>query len=163
MKTKKPVIGIIGAGENATDKMLSNAFELGKLIAENDWILINGGRKAGVMEASSKGAHSNKGLVIGILPDGMDVSSYISVSIDTGMGYARNNIIVRSSDVVVSLGGGAGTISEMSLALKANKPLILFNLSEDINKMFQELDGKDLVMEANSPDQVIEKIRSILP
>jgi len=65
---KKIIIGVMGPGNNASEKDKENAFTLGQMIAEKDWILLTGGRHAGVMDASSKGAKDKNGLTIGIIP-----------------------------------------------------------------------------------------------
>lgn len=84
-------------------------------------MLINGGL-GGVMEASAKGAKSRGGLVVGILPHGMEEANpYVDVKITTHMGHARNIIIVHSSDALISVGGEYGTISEIAIALKEGK------------------------------------------
>lgn len=106
---KKPIIGVMGPGDGATQKEIKHAYKLGQLIAEQNWILLTGGRNVGVMGAASKGAKSSGGLTIGILPsenkNGM--SKFVDIPICTGMGSARNNINVLSSDVVIACGSGA--------------------------------------------------------
>lgn len=104
------------------------AYEVGKVIAQEGWILLNGGRPSGVMEASAKGAKENGGVTIGILPgERADwASEYIDIPIVTGMGLARNIINILSSDIIVALPGRAGTISEIALALNHGKQVILF-------------------------------------
>jgi uncharacterized protein (TIGR00725 family) len=78
------------------------------------------------------------------------------------MGSARNNINVLSSDVVVACGmGGAGTASEIALALKGNKPVILLNNSEESRQFFRKIGGK-LIHEAKSARQTIEIATSLL-
>ncbi len=113
-------IGVIGAG--TCDKEIYDlAYRVGELIAENGCVLINGGL-GGVMEASAKGAKSKGGLVVGILPGDKDVANpYVDIRIATRMGHARNVIIVHSSDALISVGGGYGTISEIAIALKEGK------------------------------------------
>ena len=64
----KKIIGVMGKGNLATPLEIKGAYELGKLIAENGWILLTGGRNVGVMDAASLGAKSAGGLTIGILP-----------------------------------------------------------------------------------------------
>ncbi len=92
------------------------------------------------MNAASKGAKKSGGLTVGILPsdnkDGM--SKFVDIPICTGMGSARNNINVLSSNVVVACGTGAGTSSETMLALKAQKPIILLNPSQNMVKLLDE-------------------------
>ena len=116
-------IGVIGASK-CDDKLYSIAYEVGKLIAERGWVLINGGL-GGVMEASAKGALENGGLVVGILPGSKEEANpYVNVRIATKMHHARNMIIVYSSDALIAIGGGYGTISEMAIALKENKVVV---------------------------------------
>jgi len=123
---RKPVIGVMG-GASVTDEVFAMAVELGRLIAERGWVLLNGGRNCGVMAASAAGAGEASGTVIGVLPDGDDhaASPHLDIAIVTGMGDARNVINVLSSDVVIALPGGLGTFSEVVLALKNDRPLIL--------------------------------------
>ncbi len=104
------------------------AYQVGAMIAQEGWILLNGGRASGVMEASAKGAKENGGITLGILPftDRAWASQYIDIPIVTGMGMARNVINVLSSDLIVALPGRAGTISEIALALNYGKEVILF-------------------------------------
>ncbi|MBU4419918.1 MAG: TIGR00725 family protein [Proteobacteria bacterium] len=154
---KKPlIIGIMGGG-NVAHEDEKIAYRLGSMIAKEGWILLNGGRDAGIMRASAKGAFDHGGLTVGILPDDNcdRVSEYIKIPIITGMGNARNCINVLSSDVVVACPGGLGTLSEIALALKSGKTVILLNF--DAGKSF-ELYNKDLLHYAKTPEEVIEII-----
>ncbi len=120
------------------------AYQIGVMIAREGWILLNGGRASGIMEASAKGAKDNGGITIGILPvDDADwASQYIDIPIVTGIGMARNIINVLSSDMIVALPGSAGTISEIAIALKYGKVVILFRFDAgDWLKPFQR-EGK---------------------
>jgi uncharacterized protein (TIGR00725 family) len=123
---RRPVIGVMGGGR-AAPSVLDLSVELGRAIASAGWVLLNGGRNAGVMAASARGAREAGGLVLGILPGSTreGASPDLTVAVVTGMGDARNAVNVLSSDVVVALPGGAGTLSEVALATKARKPLIL--------------------------------------
>ncbi len=113
-------IGVIGAG-SCDEEIYNLAYRVGQLIAEKGHILINGGL-GGVMEASAKGAKSKNGLVVAILPAGKEYcNEYSDIRVATNMGHARNVIIVHSSDALVSVGGGYGTISEIAIALKEGK------------------------------------------
>ena len=127
---KKTIIGVMGGGSGSVEA-LQNAHRLGRLIAESGWVLLNGGRNAGIMEASAKGAKEVEGLTIGILPDkdGYRASEYIDIQIRTGANDARNYYNVLSSDVVIACKGRAGTISEIALALKNKKNVILTDFS----------------------------------
>ena len=123
---RRLIIGIMGGGR-ASPENADMAYRLGYSIAKEGWILLNGGRSAGIMEASAKGAIDQGGMTIGIVPDDNDrqVSKYIEIPILTGMGNARNCINVLSSNVVVACPGGAGTVSEIALALKNRRPVII--------------------------------------
>lgn len=117
-------IGVIGTAKcHGEVEELSR--ELGRGIAELGAVLICGGR-GGVMEAAAKGAKDAGGTVIGILPgeDPRGGNPYLSFAIATGLGDARNAVIARTSDILVAVSGGYGTLSEIGLALKMGKPVI---------------------------------------
>ena len=153
----------MGPGVAATQTDLDRAYELGSLIAGHGWVLLTGGRSAGVMHAASKGAREANGLVLGILPGNnhSDLSEYVDVAIVTGMGSARNNINVLSSDVVIALGTGAGTASEIALAIKADKTVLLLSDNQEGKAFFKQLSA-DKVHIVTSPGQAIETIGDIL-
>ena len=117
-------IGIIGAGR-CDDTIYELAYEVGKMVAERGAILYCGGL-GGVMEASAKGAVSKGGLTVGILPGekSSDANEYIKIPVVTGMGHARNVILVRSCQALIAISGSHGTLSEIALALKMWKPVI---------------------------------------
>jgi uncharacterized protein (TIGR00725 family) len=155
------IVGVMGGG-NASFADLENAYQLGRLIAEQGWILLNGGRNAGIMEASARGAADKGGLTIGILPDDTleRVSKYIRIPILTGMGNARNCINVLSSHSVVACPGGAGTISEIALALKIGRPVILMDF--DTRGIFERYRRDGLLYEARTPQEVIQQIKALI-
>ena len=157
----RKIIGVMGGG-NADDYTARMAYKLGKAIAENGWILLNGGRRAGVMHASAQGAKEAGGLTIGILPDRdrSGASEFIDIPIVTGMVDARNLVNVLSSDVVVACRGSAGTISEVALALKNGKRVILLDFP--IQDTFQEYVTRGLLSSAKSVEGVISQIRHYL-
>lgn len=140
------IVGVMGPGETATDKDIKNAFLLGKYIAGQGWVLLTGGRNAGVMHSASKGAKANNGITVGILPgeDYYAVSEFIDIPIITGLGNARNNINVLSSQVIVACGTGPGTASEIALGIKAGKEIILLSENEYSNNFFSSLDNKKI-------------------
>lgn len=125
---KRIVIGVMGGTQFVHPQDEQFAYQIGAMIAQEGWVLLNGGRDAGVMKASAKGAKDNGGITVGILPvDNPDwASQYIDIPIATGMGMARNVINILSSDLIIALPGSAGTISEIALALKYGKEVILF-------------------------------------
>ena len=97
---------------------------MGRLLAEAGAILVTGG-VSGVMEAASKGAREAGGTTLGILPgaDRRDANPWVAVAVPTGMGEARNALVVRAADALVAVGGAWGTLSEIALARKAGKPV----------------------------------------
>ncbi|MDO9558015.1 MAG: TIGR00725 family protein [Coriobacteriia bacterium] len=123
----RTIIGVMGSGRPLDGTALRVAHDLGARIAAEGWVLLTGGRAAGVMDAVSQGAREAGGLVVGVLPDEdtSSASSHLDIAIRTGMGDARNVVNVLSSDVVIALPGGAGTVSEVALALNAERPVIL--------------------------------------
>ncbi len=160
---KKILIGVMGKGDKATATDCQNAHELGKLIAQQGWVLLTGGRNVGVMDAASLGAKAANGLTVGILPenDTSAISQAVDIAIITGMGNARNNINVLSSDVIIACGMGAGTASEIALALKANKKVILLNSDEQSKSFFQHLASEN-VYTTNNPSEAIKIVQKIL-
>lgn len=160
---RKTIIGVMGPGELATETDIKNAYKLGKLIAKEDWILLTGGRKAGVMNAASQGVKEIGGITIGILPSNSDknVSDAVDIAIITDLGNARNNINVLSSDVIVACGIGLGTISEIALGLKNNKPVILLSEDRESQQLFKRL-SSDLTFIAVDIKQTIQLIKDIL-
>ena len=120
-------IAVIG-GHTCSRKDYQCAYELGKLIAQKEWVLICGGG-AGIMEAAAKGVYEEGGITVGILPtyDSKMANPYIKVKIPTGFGYGRNIFIVRAADFVVAVSGSYGTLSEIAFSLNENKPIIGIN------------------------------------
>ncbi|MDD2654306.1 MAG: TIGR00725 family protein, partial [Candidatus Omnitrophica bacterium] len=111
-----------------SDETAKIAQEIGKNIAKLGLILACGGL-GGVMEAAAKGAKENGGATIGILPgeSKKDANPYIDIAIPTGLGLARNTLVVRIADLIIALPGEYGTLSEISFAMIFNK--IVINLS----------------------------------
>ena len=158
---KRMIIGVMGAGEHAEGSAIQQAYRLGALIAAEGWILLNGGRNCGVMDASARGAHEAGGLTVGILPDDdlNRCSQFIKIPIVTGLGSGRNNINILSSDVVIACRGGAGTLSEIALAVKANKPTILLDF--DVSNIFNAPERKALIS-VDTPEEAIEMVKHFL-
>jgi uncharacterized protein (TIGR00725 family) len=114
----------VGPGE-ASDEQAAAAEQVGRLIAEAGALLVCGGL-GGVMEAACRGAAEAGGRTVGILPgvDRAAANRFVEVAIATGLGEARNALVVRSADVLIAIGGAYGTLSEIALALKAGKRVI---------------------------------------
>jgi uncharacterized protein (TIGR00725 family) len=119
-----PYVSVVGSGA-AFGKLYEKAREVGRLVAERGGTIVCGGR-SGVMEAVARGATEAGGTAIGILPDEdrKGANEFLSFSIATGMGHARNLAVVCSGDVVIAVGGEYGTLSEMGLARKAGRPVV---------------------------------------
>lgn len=161
--TRKPVIGVMGPAK-AGPRELADASELGELIARQGWVLLTGGKASGVMEAASQGAKTvPNSVTIGILPDEKTrVSKFVDIAIITDLGNARNNVNVMSSDVIVACGlGGAGTVSEVALALKAKKGVILLDAGKAGVGLFKDL-APGLVHAASSPEEAVQLIMDLL-
>jgi len=144
---RRPVIGVMGAGERASARDCALALRLGERLAERGWIVLTGGRPCGVMAAANRGAKRVAGsLTVGILPSAAGrVCADVDVAVFTGLGNARNAINVLSSCVVVACGaGGPGTASEVALALKSGKPVVLVAAPAAARAYFATLGG-DLV------------------
>jgi uncharacterized protein (TIGR00725 family) len=153
------IVGVMGPAK-AKKKDLDNARVLGELIARRGWVVLTGGRDVGVMDAACEGAKRVGGsLTIGVLPTVKDkVSRHVDVPVITEMGSGRNNINVLTSQVVVACGlGGSGTVSEVALAVKAGKPVILVEASSADVAFFRKL-GKRLVAAVASPEEAIALI-----
>ncbi|GAB4281495.1 MAG: hypothetical protein Kow0067_00940 [Coriobacteriia bacterium] len=153
----RTIIGVMGSGRMLSAEAERTAEDLGRLIAENGWVLLTGGRAAGVMDACSRGAAHAGGLVVGVLPDEDPVRSsrWVDVPICTGMGDARNAVNALSSRVVVALPGGAGTLSEVALALKAGRVVIA--LGWDPGDAMRAAGGR-LLRSAATPEEAVALI-----
>ena len=124
MNLPGPYVAVVGSGE-ASGKLYEKAREVGRLVAERGGTVVCGGR-SGVMEAVARGATEAGGTAIGILPDEdrRRANEYLTYSVATGTGHARNLAVVCSAEVVVAVGGEYGTLSEIGLALKVGRPVV---------------------------------------
>jgi uncharacterized protein (TIGR00725 family) len=119
------VIAVVGPGEGASDFELAEAESAGAAIAAAGCTLLCGGL-GGVMEAACRGARSEGGFTVGLLPgvDAEAANGWVVLALPTGLGEARNAVIARSADAVVAVGGGWGTLSELAFALRAGTPVV---------------------------------------
>lgn len=117
-------VGVIG-GRRCSGEISELAFQVGRGIAEQGWILVCGGM-GGVMEQACRGARSLNGVTLGILPGNSRDSGnpYLSCSVVTGLGEARNVLVVKSSQAVIAIDGSYGTLSEIALANAAGIPVV---------------------------------------
>jgi uncharacterized protein (TIGR00725 family) len=117
-------IGVAGASQPEA-ALLGRAELLGRRLAEAGAVLVSGGGR-GVMEAACRGARAAGGTTVGLLPglDRGEGNPHLSVALPTGLGQGRNLLLVRSSDALVAVGGGFGTLSEIALALRTGTPVV---------------------------------------
>ena len=125
---RKPIVGVMGGGEaDAATRALAR--EVGRRLAAAGALLLCGGR-GGVMEAAARGAREGGGRVIGVLPyapgEG-EPNPFVDCALFTGLGDGRNYVNAHTSDVLIALRGGAGTLSEIALALKLGVPVVLLD------------------------------------
>lgn len=114
-------VSVIGAGD-ASPWELAEAEMLGECLGRGGAVVITGGL-GGVMEAASRGCREAGGLTVGFVPgtDPSTANSWVSLPLATGMGEARNALVVRGGQVVLAVGGGWGTLSEIALARKMGR------------------------------------------
>jgi uncharacterized protein (TIGR00725 family) len=153
-------VGVIGA-RSCSPGVAEEAREDGRLIAEAGWVLVCGGM-GGVMEEACRGARAAGGLTVGILPgDRREAGNpYLSVSVVTGLGEARNVLVVKSSEALIAVSGGYGTLSEIALAGAAAIPVIgLHSWVLDAGRN----EGRALfAQEAASPAEAVSAVRAVL-
>ena len=118
-------VAVVGAGVDATEAQCALAEEVGALLAEAGATIVTGGL-GGVMEAACRGARSRGGFTVGLLPgvDREDANGWVVLALPTGLGEARNALVVRAADAIVAIGGGWGTLSEIALGVRAGVPVL---------------------------------------
>ena len=123
--TGTPYVAVVGSG-TAEGDLYEKARTVGRLVAERGGTVVCGGL-SGVMEAAARGATEAGGTAVGILPDEdrRRQNSYLTYSVATGTGQARNLAVVCSGDVVIAVGGEYGTLSEIGLARKVGRPVVV--------------------------------------
>ena len=117
-------VAVVGPGD-ANPAQLEAAEAVGRALGARGAVVVSGGL-GGAMAAACRGARAAGGMTVGVLP-GLDraaANEHVQVALATGLGEARNALVVRAADAVVAIGGGYGTLSEIALALKAGKPVI---------------------------------------
>lgn len=150
------MISVCGPND-ATDEEYAIATEVGRLIAMNGHAVVCGGR-GGVMEAAARGAKAADGVTIGILPDddASVANQFIDYPIPTGLGHARNAIVVSSGEAVIAVGGGFGTLSEIGLALKMGKRVIQIGSWElEPERMNRYSDPTASYIQASTAEQAV--------
>ncbi|MBX3269721.1 MAG: TIGR00725 family protein [Sandaracinaceae bacterium] len=131
---RRRVAAVVGAN-SASAAVLAAAEDVGRGLVDAGFRVVTGGL-GGVMTAASRGARSSRawtdGCVIGVLPGlvAADANPFVDVVVPTGMNHARNIIVVAMSDVVIAVGGGSGTLSEIAHAWHHGRPIVAVDLGE---------------------------------
>jgi uncharacterized protein (TIGR00725 family) len=146
------LVGVIGSG-SCDDTVRESAYVIGKGIAEAGHGLICGGL-GGVMEGACRGAFEAGGLTIGVLPgeDASMANAYVTIPIVTGIGFARNAVIVKSASVLIAVEGGPGTLSEVAFALQFNVPVVSLN----------SFDVSPDIIQVHDPEAAVENALSLI-
>ncbi|MGA3404244.1 MAG: TIGR00725 family protein [Candidatus Bathyarchaeia archaeon] len=166
MARKKQIL-VIGFGkDHCTEVAYDAAYQVGLEIAKHGAILITGGL-GGVMEAASRGAKDGGGFVIGIIPqDDKDMSnSYCDAVIATGIGFARDFVTAYSADAIIVIGGGAGTLIELSAAYQRKTPIVAVKGTGGVADRFVDeyIDDREMekILGEDSPEKAVSKAISL--
>ena len=146
------IIAVIGESTVSSENAIL-AEEVGRLLAKANATIVCGGQ-GGVMRSVCKGAQESGGTTIGILPglDPHDCNEYVDTPICTGLGNGRNLLVIRAGEVVISIGGAYGTLSEIGLALSEAKPVVGLNTWSLVRN--EKVDCGIIV--ADSPEQAVK-------
>jgi len=158
MNSSKNIVAVIG-GAQASTSDIKLAEEVGALLAKKGLALVCGGL-GGVMEAACKGAVTEGGITVGILPgeNRSSANPYVQLPIVTGIGIARNLAVVKSAQVVIAVGGSYGTLSEIAFARQSGIPVIGLN-TWNISKNGRE---DDTIIRADTASDAVDKAVSLI-
>jgi uncharacterized protein (TIGR00725 family) len=169
---RRPVLAVIGIGSALEPALGALCVELGRAVVDAGFRLVSGGL-GGVMEAASQGARSaaayREGDIVAILPSyqGDSANAFADIVIPTGLGIARNVLVVASADVVIAVGGGSGTLSEIAIAWQLGKPIVALGAGAGWPA---ELGGRaiddrrdDLIVAATSVAEAVARARELVP
>ncbi|HWI40529.1 MAG TPA: cytochrome [Verrucomicrobiae bacterium] len=161
---KRNVVAVVGSGDDRDERSAADALLLGELLAREGWVVLSGGRDAGVMRAVNQGAKKVPGsLTVGILPSPSAAAAPgVDVAVVTDLRQGRNNVVVLSGDVVVACGiDGPGTASEVALALKNGRPLVLLGAGTDAVSFFRGISDHPFLL-TSTPEEAVEEVRRLL-
>ncbi len=146
-------IAVCGPAEPRPEDVV-HAAEVGRLLAELGATVLCGGY-GGVMEAVARGAWDAGGMTVGILsgPDAAGANPYLTVKISTGMGQARNVVLVRSAQAVIVIGGSWGTLSELAIACRLGIPAVALGGWRVLDRWGDPVSG---VVTAGSPQEAVD-------
>ncbi len=172
MQEKKFIIGIIGPNQSlCTKEVYDFGLSLGRRLIDDGYMIVCGGMY-GIMEAVCRGARNSPlyyyGCTIGIIPsnDKTLANPFCDIVIPTGMGLARNVIIINTADVIVAISGGAGTLSEIAYAWQMGKEILCFTEFEGWAKTLSgtQLDTTQnrTIKSVQSLEEILKELRKIL-
>ncbi|MGB7637456.1 MAG: TIGR00725 family protein [Nitrososphaeraceae archaeon] len=152
---RKFQIAVIGYNKDGCTEHARNiAFEVGKEIAISGSILICGGL-GGVMEAACRGAKTNGGMTLGIIPQEAFsfANEFCDIVICTGIGFARDFIVATSADGIIAVGGGVGTLIELGVGYITRKRMVVVSGSGGVSEIY----GGKFLDERNTVPLIIAK------
>lgn len=162
--SRRPILAVIGNDSILPDPQHAAAFEIGARAVDRGFRVVCGGY-SGVMEAVAQGAHSSdkyrEGDTIGVAMSyrAADLNPWIDIAIPTGMGFSRNMIVVSTGDVVVAIGGGSGTLSEIALAWQIRRPVLVYGPTDGWAK---RLSGVHLDQRNERPIEAYDSIPELI-
>jgi uncharacterized protein (TIGR00725 family) len=156
---REPYVAVVGPSAG-TPAELALGDAVGRGLAEAGAVLVCGGM-GGVMEAAAGGAMNAGGKTVGILPTSsrLEGNPYLTVAVATGMGEARNAIVVRTADVVIAIHGEFGTLSEIALALKMGRPVVGLGTWE----LVKAGETVESIVRAKNADDAVAKALALVP
>ena len=166
--TKKIQILIIGHNTNGcTEEHSKIAYDTGSEVAKTGHVLVTGGL-GGVMEAACHGARDSNGLTVGIIPqaDASKANEFCDIVIPSGLGLTRDFLTALSSDGIIIIGGGSGTLSEICAAYMHKKPMVSIRNMGGVNAQFIDnyLDHREniKIIGVDTPKEAVDKILELI-
>jgi uncharacterized protein (TIGR00725 family) len=152
-------VSVIGPGRDASEADRDLAREVGSLLARRGAVVVTGGL-LGVMAAAAEGASTAGGLSLGLLPgsDRSKANEHLTLAVPTGLGEARNVLVVRSADGVIAVGESWGTLSEIALAMRTGKPVVSLNGWRQFDSGGNEI----TIDRAGTPAEAVERIYALM-
>ena len=147
----RPYVAVAGSGD-APAEDVNAAERVGRALAARGAVVVCGGL-GGVMEAACRGAKSGGGMTVGVLPtsDRADANPFVDVALPTGLGEARNALVVRAADALIAIGGEWGTLSEIALAIRAGKTVVGIGTWE-LSRAGEAVEG---IVRARDPEEAV--------
>ena len=156
---RRKLVCVVGSDQTPQD--LARARELGRLLAERGYVVVTGGRATGVMEAACAGAKEVEGsITVGILPSRDTAPSpFVDIPIMTDLGNGRNNVNVLTGAVTIACGArGAGTVSEIALAIKNGRPVILLACGDTAEQFFRTIGDVHITTTAAEAVSIVDSL-----